>query len=91
MGSCGSWPALQSVHRAWLPVIIATSVVTYVRHGALALLAGQVMARPEYHNAPRVFVLADNGSDHRGQAAIDRLAKARPNAIMIHTRYTRRG
>jgi hypothetical protein len=39
-------------------------------------LIGQVMARPEYHNAPRVFVIADNGSDHRGQAAIDRLVKA---------------
>jgi transposase len=48
-------------------------------------LAGQVMARPEYNNAPRVFVIVDNGSDHRGQAAISRLAKAHPNAIMIHT------
>ena len=83
----------------------------YVRHGALALLAGldvhtgkvfastpkttgivpfmdlagQVMARPEYKNAPRVFVIVDNGSDHRGKKAIDRLRKAHPNAIMIHT------
>ncbi len=48
-------------------------------------LAGQVMARPEYKNAPRVFVIVDNGSDHRGQAAISRLAQAHPNAIMIHT------
>ena len=48
-------------------------------------LAGQVMARPEYKNAPRVFVIVDNGSDHRGQAAIGRLARAHPNAIMIHT------
>ena len=83
----------------------------YVRHGALALLAGldvhtgKVFAAtpattgikpfmdldrpghepPEYNNAPRVFVIVDNGSDHRGQAAIDRLRKAHPNAIMIHT------
>ena len=83
----------------------------YVRHGALALLAGldihtgqvfastpqttgivpfmdlagQVMARPEYKDAPRVFVIVDNGSDHRGKAAIDRLRKAHPNAVMIHT------
>jgi transposase len=83
----------------------------YVRHGALALLAGldvhtgtvfastpettgivpfmdlvgQVMARPEYRDAPRVFVIVDNGSDHRGKAAIGRLRKAHPNAIMIHT------
>jgi hypothetical protein len=32
-----------------------------------------------------VFVIAGNGSDHRGQAAITRLASAHPNAIMIHT------
>ena len=48
-------------------------------------LAGQVMARPEYRNAPRVFIIVDNGSDHRGQAAVARLARAHPNAIMIHT------
>jgi hypothetical protein len=48
-------------------------------------LAGQVMARPEYKNAPRVFVIVDNGSDHRGQAAVSRLARAHSNAIMIHT------
>jgi transposase len=48
-------------------------------------LAGQVMTRPEYKNAPRVFVIVDNGSDHRGQAAISRLRTAHPNAIMIHT------
>ena len=83
----------------------------YVRHGALALLAGldvqtgqvfastpkttgivpfmnlvgQVMTRPEYENASRVFVIVDNGSDHRGQAAIGRLRTAHPNAIMVHT------
>ena len=83
----------------------------YVRHGALALLAGldvhtgkvyactpkttgivpftdlagQVMDRPEYRDAPRVFVIVDNGSDHRGKKAADRLRKAHPNAIMIHT------
>jgi transposase len=83
----------------------------YVRHGALALLAGldvhtgqvfastpkttgiapfmdlvgQVMARPEYRDAPRVFVVVDNGSDHRGKKAADRLRKAHPNAVMIHT------
>jgi len=48
-------------------------------------LACQVMARPEYKNAPGVFIIVDNGSDHRGQAAIGRLASAHPNAIMIHT------
>jgi transposase len=48
-------------------------------------LIGQVMSRPEYQDASRVFVIVDNGSDHRGQPAITRLAEAHPNAIMIHT------
>jgi hypothetical protein len=48
-------------------------------------LIGQVMSRPEYKDAPRVFVIVDNGSDHRGQAAASRLRDAYPNAIMIHT------
>jgi transposase len=48
-------------------------------------LIGQVMSLPEYKDAPRVFVIVDNGSDHRGQAAVRRLHDAWPNAIMIHT------
>jgi len=48
-------------------------------------LIGQVMSLPEYKDAPRVFVIAGNGSDHRGQAAVNRLHDAWPNAIMIHT------
>jgi transposase len=48
-------------------------------------LMDQVMRRPEYKEAPRVFVIVDNGSDHRGQAAAARLRDAYPNAIMIHT------
>jgi transposase len=48
-------------------------------------LIGQVMSLPEYKDAPRVFVIVDNGSDHRGQAAVKRLHDAWPNAILIHT------
>jgi transposase len=48
-------------------------------------LVGQVMALPEYRDAPRVLVIVDNGSDHRGDKAARRLARAHPNAIMIHT------
>jgi transposase len=48
-------------------------------------LVGEVLARPQYRDAPRVFVIVDNGSDHRGKKAADRLRKAHPNAIMIHT------
>jgi transposase len=48
-------------------------------------LIGKVMSRPEYKHAPRVFVIVDNGSDHRGQTAADRLRDAHPNATLIHT------
>ncbi len=48
-------------------------------------LMGQVMNQQPYASAPRVFVIVDNGSDHRGQAATGRLRDAWPNAIMIHT------
>jgi transposase len=48
-------------------------------------LMGQVMSHEPYASAPRVFVIVDNGSDHRGQAAARRLRDAWPNAIMIHT------
>jgi hypothetical protein len=48
-------------------------------------MMGQVMARPEHKDAPRVFVIVDNDSDHRGQPAVGRLRDAYPNAIMIHT------
>ena len=46
---------------------------------------GQVMSQQPYKHAPRVLVIVDNGSDHRGQAAVNRLRDAWPNAIMIHT------
>ena len=48
-------------------------------------LMGQVMTQQPYKDAPRVFVIVDNGSDHRGKKAARRLRAAHPNAIMIHT------
>ncbi len=64
-------------------VFASTPVTTGIK--PFMNLVSQVMARPEYQNAPRVFVIVDNGSDHRGKAATRRLAQAHPNAIMIHT------
>ena len=48
-------------------------------------LVEQVMTCEPYASAERVFWIVDNGSSHRGQAAIDRLAAQHPNAIMVHT------
>jgi transposase len=48
-------------------------------------LVTQVMTSEPYASAKRVFWIVDNGSSHRGKAAIDRLANAFPNAVMVHT------
>jgi transposase len=48
-------------------------------------LMNQVMSQEPYASADRVFVVVDNGSDHRGKKAIRRLRDTYPNCIMIHT------
>jgi transposase len=48
-------------------------------------LVEQVMTSQPYASAKRVFWVVDNGSSHRGQAAIDRLARRFPHAVMVHT------
>jgi hypothetical protein len=47
-------------------------------------LVEQVMTTHPYASARRVFFVADNGSSHRGQASIDRMAKAWPTAKLVH-------
>jgi DDE superfamily endonuclease len=47
-------------------------------------LVDEVMSAQPYASADRVFWIVDNGSSHRGQAAIDRLQTAWPNLRLIH-------
>ncbi len=48
-------------------------------------LVTQVMDQEPYQSAQRVFWVVDNGSSHRGDASVQRLAKAYPKAILVHT------
>jgi hypothetical protein len=48
-------------------------------------LVEQVMKTEPYRSANRVFWVVDNGSSHRGQAAINRLRKAYRKAVLVHT------
>jgi hypothetical protein len=48
-------------------------------------LVAQVMSRKPYRSAKRVFWVVDNGSSHRGQAAVRRMVKAHSNLILLHT------
>jgi DDE superfamily endonuclease len=59
---------------------------------AFGRLVEQVMADPEYGGPggrsdvrSRVFWVVDNGSAHRGEAAVQRLSGAYANAILVHT------
>ena len=47
-------------------------------------LVEQVMTAEPYASADRVFWIVDNGSSHRGAASVKRMAKAWPNAYLIH-------
>jgi transposase len=49
-----------------------------------ARLVAQVMTREPYASADRVFWIVDNGSSHRGTVSVTRMAKAWPNAHLIH-------
>ena len=57
----------------------ATGIVPFMA------LVDQVMTQEPYTSAKRVFWVVDNGSSHRGNASADRLAKAYPNAVLVHT------
>jgi hypothetical protein len=48
-------------------------------------LVEQVMKTEPYRSANRVFWVVDNGSSHRGQAAINRLSKAYRKAVLVPT------
>jgi DDE superfamily endonuclease len=48
-------------------------------------LVDLVMQQEPYSCANRVFWVADNGSSHRGQKSIDRMAQWYPNSIQVHT------
>jgi transposase len=52
---------------------------------AFTRLVDQIMVMESYRSAPRVFLIVDNGSSHRGQRAAERLRKRYPNLILVHT------
>lgn len=47
-------------------------------------LVADVMRQELYASARRVFWIVDNGSSHRGHAAVERLAQSWPNLVLVH-------
>jgi len=80
-GGALAYLAAYDVHRARVfgHCAASTGIVPFMT------LVEQVMTQQPYASAKRVFWIVDNGSSHRGQAAIDRLARRFPNAVMVHT------
>jgi hypothetical protein len=52
---------------------------------AFERLVAQVMGQEPYRSASRVFVIADNGSSHRGRRAAARLRAKWPTIVLVHT------
>ena len=76
-----AYMAAWDVRRAKVFGLCAKSTGIEVYHQLVDL----VMQHEPYRSANRVFWVTDNGSSHRGQTSVDRLAKWYPNAIQIHT------
>ena len=48
-------------------------------------LVNQVLAEEPYRSGTRLFWIVDNGSSHRGAAAIQRLQQVDSRIILVHT------
>ena len=55
-----------------------------ISNDAFDELVAEVMSTEPYARARRVFWVVDNGTIHRGQAAIDRLSVQWPNLVLVH-------
>jgi hypothetical protein len=80
-GEAWAYLAAWDVHRAKLfgRCEATTGIAPFDR------LVAQVMTQDPYHSARRVFWVIDNGSGHRGQAAIDRLQATWPTIVPVHS------
>lgn len=79
-GGALAYIAAWDVHRAKLfgRLELTTGIAPFGR------LVTQVMEREPYRSADRVFWIVDNGSSHRGEAAVQRLQKAHSNLVLVH-------
>src|SRR6266567_8388705 len=81
-GRCGAWTYLTAldVHHARIFGRCETKngIAPFDR------LVEQVMTRPPYHDARRVFWIVDNCSVHRGARAVERLRAQYPRLELVH-------
>ncbi len=79
---CGAWAYLAAldVHRARVfgRCEASTGIAPFDR------LVAQVMTRPPYNEARRIFWIVDNGSSHRGATSAARLQQKYPRLVLVH-------
>ena len=79
---CGAWAYLAAldVHHARVfgRCELKNGIAPFDR------LVDQVMTRPPYDEARRVFWIVDNGSAHRGSRAVARLQSRYPGLVLVH-------
>jgi hypothetical protein len=79
---CGAWAYLAAldVHRVKLfgRCEPKSGIAPFDR------LVADVMSRPPYAEARRVFWIVDNGSSHRGSRSIERLQQRYSNLVLVH-------
>jgi hypothetical protein len=86
-GRCNTWrPGTSSKGGSWAAAKPRTGIEPFGR------LVRQVMEHADYRTPfgrcdvrSRVFWVVDNGSSHRGQASVERMSRADPDAILVHT------
>jgi hypothetical protein len=81
-GRCGAWAYLAALDVHHARVFGRCETTTGI--APFARLVEQVMTRPPYNDARRVFWIVDNGSSHRGQASVERLQQRFPRLTLIH-------
>jgi hypothetical protein len=81
-GRCGAWAYMAALDVHHARVIGRCETTTGI--GPFDRLVDQVMTRPPYNEARRVFWIVDNGSSHRGAAAAARLRDRYPRLRLVH-------
>lgn len=79
---CGAWAYMAALDVHHARVFGRCEATTGI--GPFDRLVDQVMTRPPYNQAHRVFWIVDNGSSHRGAASVARLRERYPRLTLVH-------
>lgn len=79
---CGAWAYMAALDVHHARVFGRCEATTGI--AAFHRLVEQVMTRPPYNDARRVFWIVDNGTSHRGESSVKRLQALFPRLTLVH-------